>query len=144
MTKETLEKFFQRYERFFMQSLHGEIDGDEMAELYAADFIAASPIGVLAGKNDARFRQALAAGYEQYRAIGTKGMHVRSVGMSQIDELHCVAHVAWTASYEAADKRQIDIDFDVHYLMQERDGKLRIFGWISGNEQELLKQYGVI
>ncbi|MGN0424721.1 MAG: hypothetical protein ACI4FY_05320 [Acetatifactor sp.] len=88
MTKDTLEKFFQRYERFFMQSLSGEIDGDEMSELYAPEFIAASPIGVLAGKND--------------------------------------------------------IDFDVHYLMQELNGKLRIFGWISGNEQELLKQYGVI
>ncbi len=50
MTKDTLEKFFQRYERFFMQSLSGEIDGDEMSELYAPEFIAASPIGVLAGK----------------------------------------------------------------------------------------------
>ena len=85
MTKDTLEKFFQRYERFFMQSLNGEIDGDEMWELYAPEFIAASPMGVLAGKNDTDFRQALSAGYEQYREFGTKGMHVRGVGMSQID-----------------------------------------------------------
>ncbi len=42
MTKDTLEKFFQRYERFFMQSINGEIDGDEMSELYASGFIAAS------------------------------------------------------------------------------------------------------
>ena len=62
MTKDTLEKFFQRYERFFMQSLSGEIDGDEMSELYALEFIAASPIGVLAGKNDAGFRKALSDG----------------------------------------------------------------------------------
>lgn len=144
MTKDTLEKFFQRYERFFMQSLNGEIDGDEMWELYAPEFIAASPMGVLAGKNDTDFRQALSAGYEQYRKIGTKGMHVRGVGMSQIDTFHCVANVSWTASYETANKQQIDIDFDVHYLMQELNGKIRIFGWISGNEQELLKQHGVI
>lgn len=144
MTKDTLEKFFQRYERFFMQSLSGKIDGDEMSELYAPEFIAASPIGVLAGKNDDGFRQALSGGYEQYRKIGTKEMHVRGVEMSQIDALHCVATVAWTASYEVANQQQIDIDFDVHYLMQEFNGKPRIFGWISGNEQELLKQYGVI
>lgn len=144
MTKDALEKFFQRYEQFFMQSLIGEIDGDEMSELYAPEFIAASPLGVLAGKNDAGFRQALSDGYEQYRKIGTKGMRVRGVEMSQIDDLHCVANVAWTASYEVANNQKVDIDFDVHYLMQELNGKLRIFGWISGNEQELLKQYGVI
>lgn len=144
MTKETLEKFFQRYECFFMKSLNGEPDAVEMSELYAPEFIAASPLGVLTGKNDDGFRQALSSGYEQYREIGTKGMYVRGVGMSQIDELHCVAHVAWTASYETPDERQIDIDFNVHYLMQELDGKLRIFGWVSGNEQELLKRYGVI
>ena len=45
MTKDTLEKFFQRYEHFFMQSLSGEIDGDEMSELYSLEFIAASPAG---------------------------------------------------------------------------------------------------
>ena len=50
MTKDELEKFFQRYERFFMQSLSGEIDGDKMSALYAPEFIAASPLGVLAGK----------------------------------------------------------------------------------------------
>ena len=144
MTKDTLEKFFQRYERFFMKSLSGEIDRDEMSELYAPEFIAASPLGVLAGKNDAGFLQALSCGYEQYRKIGTKGMGIRGVEMLQIDELHCVANVAWTASYAAANKQQIDIDFDVHYLMQDLNGKLRIFGWISGNEQELLKQSGVI
>ena len=64
--------------------------------------------------------------------------------MSQIDDLHCVANVAWTASYEVANNQKVDIDFDVHYLMQELNGKLHIFGWISGNEQELLRQYGVI
>lgn len=144
MTKDALERFFQRYERFFMQSLNGEIDGDEMAELYAPEFIAASPLGVLTGKNDAGFRQALSGGYEQYRRIGTKEMRVRGIEMSRIDELHCVAKVAWTASYDVSNGQRINIDFDVHYLMQELNGKLRIFGWISGNEQELLKQYGVI
>ena len=144
MTKDTLEHFFERYERFFMQSLDGKIDGSEMAELYAPEFIAASPAGVMAGKNDDDFRQVLSAGYEQYRQIGTKGMRVRGVEMTQIDALHCVANVAWTASYETADGRLIDIDFDVHYLMQEWGGRPRVFGWISGDEQEVLKQYGVI
>lgn len=144
MTQEALERFFERYERFFMQSLNGELNGQEMSELYATEFIAASPLGVLTGKNDENFQNALSNGYEQYRKIGTKGMRIRSVRMQPIDEIHCVADVSWTASYEKPDNQQIDIDFDVYYLMQELNGTLRVFGWISGDEQEVLKQYGVI
>ena len=67
-------------------------------------------------------------------------MRCRSYMHLGLLRLHCVANVAWRASYEVADTQQVDIDFDVHYLMQELDGKLRIFG----NEQELLKKYGII
>lgn len=138
MTKDSLKQFFQRYEQFFMQSLNGELDDTVMSELYASEFIAASPLGVLTGKNDTNFQQALSEGYEQYRKIGTKEMRVRDVEMLPIDDLHCVADVAWTASYEVANGQQVNIDFNVHYLMQNLNGKLRVFGWISGNEQELL------
>ncbi len=144
MTKNMIENFFKRYEGFFAQSLNGEVDAKEMAELYAREFIAASPIGVMAGKNNSEFQQVMAQGYEQYRKIGTKGMRVRGIRVSPIDELHCVAHVAWTATYANANNPSIEIDFDVHYLLQELKGKLHIFGWVSGNEEELLKEYGVI
>ncbi len=144
MTREILEKFFRRYEAFFMKSLYEKVDGEEMAKLYAPEFIAASPYGVMTGRNNGDFRQALSAGYEQYRKIGTKGMYVREVKMIPIDEMHCIADVAWTASYEKENGRTIDIDFDVHYLMQEKDSELCIFGWITGDEQALLKEYGVM
>lgn len=144
MTKDSLEKFFERYERFFMQSLNGEINGEEMSELYAPEFIAASPFGVMTGKNDVSFQQALSGGYEQYRKIGTRGMRVRKIRMQPIDDMHCVADAAWTAFYEKSDGQLVDIEFDVYYLMQELNGELRIFGWISGSEQELLKQYDII
>ena len=144
MTKDSLKQFFQRCEQFFMQSLDGELDDTVMSELYASEFIAASPLGVLTGKNDTNFQQALSEGYEQYRKIGTKEMRVRDVEMLPIDDLHCVADVAWTASYEVANGQQVNIDFNVHYLMQNLNGKLRVFGWISGNEQEPLKEYGVL
>lgn len=142
--KRFIKTVFQRYEQFFMQSLNGELDDTVMSELYASEFIAASPLGVLTGKNDTNFQQALSEGYEQYRKIGTKEMRVRDVEMLPIDDLHCVADVAWTASYEVANGQQVNIDFNVHYLMQNLNGKLRVFGWISGNEQELLKEYGVL
>lgn len=83
MTKDILEKFFKRYEQFFTQSLDGELDANEMSALYAQEFIAASTIGVMAGKNDNQFQQALAQGYEQYRKIGTKGMRIRGCAFRQ-------------------------------------------------------------
>ena len=144
MTIERLKEFFCRYESFFMKSLYEEIDSEEILNLYASEFIAATPLGVMTGKNDDDFKQALFAGYEQYRKMGTIDMHVCKIKIYPIDEYHGVAHVFWRASYQKSDKSRVDIDFEVHYLMQEIKGKLRVFGWISGNEQEVLKEYGII
>lgn len=144
MKKEQVEKFFQKYEQFFMQSLIGKLNSDEITELYAPEFIAASPMGVMTGKNDIDLQKTLSNGYEQYRKMGTIDMHVCKIKIYPIDEYHGVAHVFWRASYQKSDKSRVDIDFEVHYLMQEIKGKLRVFGWISGNEQEVLKEYGII
>lgn len=57
MKKEQVEKFFQKYEQFFMQSLIGKLNPDEITELYAPEFIAASPMGVMTGKNDIDFQK---------------------------------------------------------------------------------------
>lgn len=116
-----------------------------MADFYAPEFIAASPLGVRTGRNDETYREALAAGYEEYRRIGTKAMHVRSVTMHSIDGLHAVATVAWTAVYGKPDAADISIDFEVHYLMQELEiGKPKVFGWISGDEREVMEERGVM
>jgi len=139
-----IRKFFERYESFFNQSLGGEMNLDEVASLYASEFIAASPAGVMAGKNDNQFKKVMAQGYAHYRAIGTKEMRMRDIRFSPMDEHHCVAHVAWTATYARKDQPDIEIDFDVHYLVQELDGKPKVFGWVSGDEQALLRKHGIM
>lgn len=135
---------FQRYEEFFNQSLGGNVDADGFAALYASEFIAAAPAGVRAGRNDDQFRQAMARGYDHYRAIGTKDMRIRAIRLSPIDGLHCLAHVAWVATYARKGQADVVIDFEVHYLVQMLDRQPKIFGWISGDEQALLKSRGVI
>lgn len=137
-------RLFERYERLFGRALAGDADMDEVADLYASDFIAASPAGVMSGRNDAQLRQSMAEGYARYRAIGTREMRIRSLRISPIDDLHCVAHVGWTATYARDDRPDTVIDFDVHYLVQVRDGEARVFGWISGDETALLKQHGIV
>jgi hypothetical protein len=145
--EETMEtnvrKLFERYERVFNASLHGDVDMDDVAALYASEFIAASPAGVMTGKNDEQLRQAMVQGYARYRAIGTKEMRIRGLRISPIDEHHCVAHVAWRASYVRKDQADVVIDFDVHYLVQQLDAEPKVFGWISGDEQALLREHGI-
>src|SRR5262245_51645314 len=144
MMETSVRKLFERYESFFKRSLGGEIDRDEVAALYASEFIAASPAGVMTGKNDDQLKKIIAQGYAHYRAIGTKEMRIRDVRLSPIDEHHCVAHVAWTAAYARKDQSDVAVDFDVHYFVQKLNGEPKVFGWVSGDEQALLRKYGII
>jgi hypothetical protein len=86
----------------------------------------------------------MAQGYARYRAIGTKEMRVREIRLSAIDDHHCVADVAWTATYAREDRPGVAIDFDVHYFVQTLGQEPRVFGWVSGDEQALLKAHGLI
>jgi hypothetical protein len=143
MMETSVRKFFGRYESFFNQSLGGDMDMDEVAGLYASEFIAASPAGVRTGKNDNQLKQVMAQGYARYRAIGTKEIRMRNVRLSPIDDHHCVAHVAWTATYARKDQPDVAIDFDVHYFIQKLDAEPKVFGWVSGDEEALLKKHGI-
>ena len=120
------------------------MDPNELASLYASEFIGAGPAGVRAGKNDEEFKQVMAGGYEHYRAIGTKRMMMRAIRLSSIDKHHCVAHVSWAATYALEDRPVIEIDFEVHYFVQMLEGTPRVFGWVSGDEQELLRKHGIM
>ncbi|CAM3248466.1 hypothetical protein SAMN04488021_13642 [Paracoccus aminovorans] len=142
--EESVRQLFRRYEAFFNRSLAGDIDADELAALYAPEFIAASPAGVAAGRNDDQLRQAMAQGYAQYRKIGTQGMRITQLRLSPIDENHCLAHVGWTARYARADLPETVIDFEVHYLVQVLQDQARVFGWVAGDEQALLRRHGIV
>jgi hypothetical protein len=140
----SVRNLFERYERVFNAALHGDVDMDDVAGLYAAEFIAASPAGVMTGKNDEQLKQVMAQGYARYHAIGTKEMRIRGLRISPMDEHHCVAHVAWRATYVRNDKPDATIDFDVHYLVQQIGAEPKVFGWVSGDEQAVLKEHGII
>lgn len=139
-----VRKLFERYERFFNRALYGEVDMEELTSLYSSEFIGAAPAGVRTGKNGDQFKKVMAQGYDHYRATGAKEMRIRSIRLSAINDLHCVAHVAWIATYTGKDRPDVAIDFDVHYLVQMLNGEPRVFGWVSGDEQALLKQYDII
>ena len=142
--EEQTKTFFGLYERFFNDALAGQANLDRLSSFYSEEFIAAGPNVVKSGKNDDQFKKVMEQGYQRYRAIGTKAMQVRHVGCHDIDGGHWVARVAWTASYLSAHGNLTVVDFEVHYLMEMRSGEPKIFGWIAGDEEALLRANGII
>jgi hypothetical protein len=136
----SVRELFERYEKLFRAALTDEVGMDQVASSYAAAFVAGSPAGVSVGQNDEQLKQ----GFERYRQIGTKDMRLRHVRIVPIDEHHCLAHVDWTAIYDRGSEPDSSIDFAVHYLVQQLEDAPKIFGWISGDEQAVLKQHGII
>lgn len=140
----TIKDLFERYQTLFRAALAGQADMDQVVSSYTDAFIAASPAGVSVGRNDEQLKQMMRQGFENYRRIGTKDMRLRDVRVVPIDEHHCLAHVAWTAVYDRGGEPDISIDFEVHYLVQQLEDTPKIFGWVSGDEQAILKQHGII
>jgi hypothetical protein len=144
MTTESIRELFQRYQEFFRNAINGEVDMEQGAAFYATAVIGAGPAGVMTSQNDEKFREFLRQGFEAYREMGTKDMRMRGIDVTSIDELHCLARVSWTAVYDRGDDRDVAIDFDVHYLVQQIQGTPKVFGWISGDEQAVLKEHGIV
>ena len=142
--EKSVNELFERYQEFFRKALKDKVDMEQVASSYASAFIAASPAGVSVGQNDEQLKQTMQQGFEYYRQIGTKDMRLRNVRIAPIDERHCLAHVAWTATYDRGNDPDVSIDFEVHYFVQQLKGTPKIFGWVSDDEQAVLKQHGVI
>jgi hypothetical protein len=142
----TIQDFFAAYEVRFNRALadSAEIDVEAMAGAFADCFIAADPNGVLCGKNDEEFRTRIPEGFAFYRNIGTKSMRIASLAVTPLDGCHLMANVHWESVYRKTDGSEERIDFDNIYFVQILGGKPRIFGYITGDEQKLLRERGLI
>ncbi|MDK1490354.1 nuclear transport factor 2 family protein [Sinorhizobium sp. 7-81] len=142
--EETLRRFFARYETMANRVLADEMDVGETTFAFASEFIAASPAGVLAGKNDDSLKVSMAQGYARYRAIGTKALKIRKTTITPIDNQHFLVRIDWRSTYDMKSRPDVTIDFEVHYLVQVRNDEPKIFGWISGDEEAVLKEHGIV
>lgn len=141
--EQSVRALLQRHAANFNAALAGRDDLEETAAVFAEAFLAATPAGVMTGRNDDSLRQAIGAGNAHYRATGALGMKIRDVAVTPIDDLHAMAKVGWRARYRRKDGSETDIDFDVTYLVQALNGDPKIFAWISGDEEAALKGAGV-
>ncbi|AWI57748.1 hypothetical protein AB395_00002095 [Sinorhizobium fredii CCBAU 45436] len=140
---EIFRGFFARYEEMANRVLASDMDVAETTFAFASDFIAASPAGVMTGKNDESLKTSMEKGYARYRAIGTRELKTRDLKITPIDALHFLVRVDWRSVYEVDERPDIVIDFEVHYLVQLHNGEPKIFGWVSGDEEAVLREHGI-
>ncbi|MBT1687485.1 hypothetical protein [Dawidia soli] len=141
--KQKTEAFFGEYEDRFNRGLSGKPDVEGTAAAFADSFIESSPAGVHAGKNGDEFRKAIPQGIEFYKSIGTRSMNVKKLDVTLIDDFHVMARVHWDSRYRQ-EGRDVAIEFDVVYFLRDFDGGLKIFAYVTGDEQKVLEQYGLV
>ncbi|MET4578144.1 nuclear transport factor 2 family protein [Ottowia thiooxydans] len=138
-----LLEFFRRYAHQFNEGLHGRFDENKFSALYSEVFIAAAPDGVVTGSNDADFTRTSGEGFGRYRDVGMKRIELEDVTATGVDPLHALAHTDWNAVYEV-DGGERSIRFTNAYLVRlESTGSLKVFGWITGDEEEAMRQHGI-
>lgn len=142
--QENIERFFRDYVTAFNRSLGEAPAYEAIRAAFAPCFIAAGPTGVHCGQNDETFAEHLEQGYAFYRSIGTRRMTLRNVTLTPIDPRHQMARVFYSSEYQRSDGERVTIDFDVTYLLQILDDRPRIFAYIAGDEQALLREHGLV
>ena len=134
--------FFEAYAARMNAALADPDDTDTagLRDAFADYMVGANPNGVFGGRNGLIFRLALPRGIARYRKIGTLAMDVTGLRVADLDDFHALAHVDWRARYRGGQ----EIAFTNIYILQIRDGAAKIFAWITGDEEAVLKAHGLV
>lgn len=139
--KDKIQAFFAAYEKRFNDAITGQAaDVEGTADAFADYFVESSPAGVIGGKNDEQFRERIPQGFEFYKKIGTESMKIGQLDITEIDEFHAMVKVHWISAYKGDRK----IEFDVFYFLTLLHDTVKVFAYVTGDEQKLLKEYGLV
>lgn len=137
-----IKDFFESYQNRFNKALKGTDDIEGTIDTFSECFVGANPSGVFCGSNNAEFRESIAKGNQFYRDIHTLSMSIDYIETTRLNSAHFMAKVFWKSAYHK-DGETIHIDFDVIYLLQHRNETLKIFAYITEDEQKALQEYGI-
>jgi hypothetical protein len=111
------------------------------AKLYADDFIAAGPKGVISNTRDEFIKNADKAA-EFYRSVGQERAEIKSMKETWYSESYVMVTIHWAVNFKSLDK---PAEFDVSYLVQLTDDKPKIILFISHtDEEETMKELGLM
>ena len=139
-----LEAFFKAYAKRFSDAIEGkDPDVGSTVDSFADSFIESSPAGVIAGANNTEFKAAIPKGYEHYKSLGILEMVLVSNDITLLDELHSMVKVHWKSVFQKKSGSNVTIEFDVFYLLTEKEGAPKIFAYITGDEQKAIEDNGL-
>ena len=142
--EKNIHHFFAAYEKRFNDALKGEPDVEGTARAFASCFVEASSMGIMCGHNDQEFRKKIPQGIEFYKKIGTRLMEIVSQEVTPLDDYHYLVKIHWKAHYKNKDNSDLVIEFDINYFLQGLNNELKIFAYITGDEQGVLRKHGLI
>ena len=144
ISKEEVEDFFNRYASTMNNALFGDvIDVKSFLHYFARYVVGANPSGVQGGKNDLEFANSIKSGIDFYKRIGVISMNIMAKDVAILDGYHATARISWESIYNKEDKLG-EIAFNVVYLVQVIDHAVKIFAYITGDEQKALRERGLI
>src|SRR5690606_31572440 len=120
------------------------VDIEGTAKSFSNCFIAANPLGVNCGSNNEEFKTAMLQGYSFYKNIGVTAMDIVSLETTILDNFHEMTKVIWRCNYTKNDNSKGSIEFENIYFTQTKENEHRIFAYITGDEQAVLKENGLI
>lgn len=140
-------RFFRRYAERFQRSLddssHADTDG--VVASFADYVVGSGPAGVHGGKNGLKFKFMIGRGFAYYRKIGTVSMKIAELEVTPLDKLHALAEVTWDSRYRRRKGgAKVRIVFTNLYFVRLQRGAPKIFAYITGDEQALLKKHGLV
>lgn len=140
-----IDHFFNEYAARTNHALANPpvVDVNAATAAFAPYFVEASPKGVNGGANDDEFRKAIPKGFAFYRSIGTQSMKITDKTVTPLDDFHWMVKVHWQAAYEKEGKKDV-INFDVIYFLNGTDNDLKIFAYITGDEEQTYKDHGLV
>lgn len=143
--KKIITDFFSSYELSFNRGIaEGAASVKDMISNSFTDcFIESIPSGVMCVKNDNEFMQMVSKGFLFYQGIGSKSMQILSTDITDLDDIHAMAKVKWR--YTALkNNNEVVIDFENTYFLRIDNGSARVFGYVAGDEQKVLKERGLV
>jgi hypothetical protein len=112
-----------------------------VAGLYAEDFIAAGPGGVISQSRDAFLENADKAA-EFYRSVGQQSAEMLSARETWFGDKYVMVTVHWGVRFASLPDL---VEFDVSYLVQLTDAEPKIILFISHeDEQETMERLGLL
>lgn len=143
--KSQIDSFFDQYRDRFNKAIKGDVsDIEGTAELYSDYFIAANPSGVYCGKNDKQLHEVMLKGYAFYKNIGITAMEIVSKEITLLDDFHTMTKIRWRSNFVKKDDLKGSIEFENIYFTQTRENQHKVFAYITGDEQAVLKEFGLI